>query len=85
MNGVGIDIGNQKPKIVDEDVIKSSVKSVNLDCMDKSECQMLFINRNVIDWGIDDPKGKSIEQVRVIRDEIERRVKELAQNLQSCG
>ena len=43
---------------------------------------MLFIN-NVIDWGIDDPKDKPIEQVRIIRDEIERRVRELAENLKS--
>jgi protein-tyrosine-phosphatase len=42
---------------------------------------MLFIN-NVIDWGIEDPKGKSIEKVREIREEIERRVKEIAQSLQ---
>jgi arsenate reductase len=31
----------------------------------------------VIDWIIEDPKGKSIEKVREIRDEIERRVKAL--------
>ena len=42
---------------------------------------MLFIN-NVIDWGIEDPKGKSIDKVREIRDNIERRVKEIAQSLQ---
>lgn len=32
----------------------------------------------VIDWGIEDPKGKPVEKVREIRDEIERRIKELA-------
>jgi arsenate reductase len=42
---------------------------------------MLFIN-NVIDWGIEDPKGKPIDKVREIRDDIERRVKEIAQSLQ---
>jgi arsenate reductase len=44
--------------------------------MDKSFCPTLFIS-NLIDWGIEDPKGKPIEQVREIRDDIEQRVKQL--------
>jgi arsenate reductase len=76
MKEVGIDISNQKSKIITEDMIKNSEKSVNMGCMDKAECPMLFIN-NVIDWGIEDPKGKSIDKVREIRDEIDRRVREI--------
>lgn len=84
MKEVGIDISRQKPKIIDEDMIKSSAQAVNMGCMDHTECPMLFIN-NVIDWGIDDPKGQPIERVRQIRDEIEKRVKELAQNVKADG
>lgn len=78
---VGIDISNQKSKIITEDMIKNSEKSVNMGCIERTECPMLFIN-NVIDWGIEDPKGKPIEKVREIRDEIEIRVREIAQSLQ---
>ncbi len=81
MSEAGIDISNQKSKIITEDMIRSSEKSVNMGCIEKAECPMLFIN-NVIDWGIEDPKGKSIDKVREIRDDIERRVKEIAQSLQ---
>ena len=81
MNEVGINISSQKSKIITEDMIKSSEKSVNMGCIDKAECPMLFMN-NVVDWGIEDPKGKSIEKVREIRDEIEKRVKEIAQSIQ---
>ena len=82
MKEVGINIiSSQKPKIITEDMIKSSDKSVNMGCIDKAECPMLFIN-NVIDWGIEDPKGRPIDKVREIRDDIERRVKEIAQSLQ---
>ena len=81
MKEIGIDISNQKSKIITEDMIRSSEKSVNMGCIDKAECPLLFIN-NVIDWGIEDPKGKPIEKVREIREEIERRVKEIAQSLQ---
>jgi hypothetical protein len=48
-----------------------------MGCMDKNFCPTLFIP-HVIDWGIGDPTDKPIEEVREIRDEIERRVQELA-------
>jgi arsenate reductase (thioredoxin) len=81
MKEVSIDISSQKSKVITEDMIRSSAKSVNMGCIDKTECPMLFIN-NVIDWGIEDPKGKPIEKIREIRDQIERRVREIAQSLQ---
>jgi arsenate reductase len=81
MNEIGVDISSQKSKIITEDMIRSSAKSVNMDCIERAECPLLFIN-NVIDWGIEDPKGKSIEMVREIRDEIDRRVREIAESLQ---
>jgi protein-tyrosine-phosphatase len=83
MKEAGIDISSQKSKIITEDMIKSSQKSVNMGCIDKTECPMLFFINNVIDWGIEDPKDKPIDKVREIRDEIERRVKEIAESLQS--
>lgn len=81
MNEVGIDISRQKSKIITDDMIKSSARGVNMGCMDRSDCPLLFLN-NPVDWGVEDPKGKSIEKVRKIRDEIQRRVKELAENLE---
>ena len=81
MQEIGIDIGAQKSKIITEEMIRASAKAVNMGCMDKSECPLLFIN-NVIDWGIEDPKGKPIEKVRQIRDDIEQRVREIAESLE---
>lgn len=78
----GIDISGQKSKEVTDEMIRQSSRTVNMGCMDQSECPMLFIN-DVIDWGIEDPKGKTIDKVRQIRDEIERRVKEIASALES--
>jgi arsenate reductase (thioredoxin) len=48
--------------------------------MDKEICPTLFIH-NLIEWGIEDPKGKSIEKIREIRDDIEQRVRQLAADL----
>ena len=51
-----------------------------MGCLDKNSCPTLFLH-NVIDWDIEDPKGKPIEKVREIRDLIEVRIKELVTSL----
>ena len=71
MSEVGVDIKQQKPKDITEDMMRNSTKIINMGCMDKSFCPTLF-NLNLIDWGIEDPNGKKIEQVREIRDDIEQ-------------
>jgi protein-tyrosine-phosphatase len=81
MNEVGIDISKQTPKIISEEMKKQSIRIVNMGCMDKESCPALFLN-NVIDWKIPDPKGKSIDKVRKIRDQIEVKVIELVKNLE---
>ena len=73
---------HQKSKDITEDMMRNSTKIVNMGCMDKESCPTLFLN-NVIDWNIEDPKGKSVDKVREIRDEIERRVKELVSGLKA--
>ena len=67
-------------KIITEDMSRRSEKAVNMGGMDQSECPILFIH-NLVDWGIEDPKGKPIEKMRLIRHDIERRVKEIAASL----
>jgi arsenate reductase (thioredoxin) len=76
MREVGIDISKQKSKEMTEDMMYSSETIVNMGCTDKNFCPTLFLP-NVIEWNLEDPKGKSIEEVREIRDEIEEMVKEL--------
>jgi len=73
---VGIDISKQKPKDLTEDMIRNATTIVNMGCMDDKFCPALFVPK-VIDLGIEDPKDKSIEKVRQIRDAIEKRVLEL--------
>ncbi|CUR51124.1 Arsenate reductase [Nitrosotalea devaniterrae] len=81
MKEVGIDISKQKPKELSEELIRSSFIKVSMGCMEQTECPAVFLG-NHQDWGIEDPKGKPIEKVREIRDEIEKKVKELATNLE---
>jgi len=81
MKEVNIDISIQKSKDITEDMMRNSLKTVNMGCMDKESCPTLFLP-NVLDWNLEDTRGKPIEKVREIRDEIDRRVKELVAKLQ---
>ncbi|MDC8453517.1 MAG: arsenate reductase ArsC [Candidatus Nitrosotalea sp.] len=81
MKEIGIDIGKQKPKVLTSQFIADSILSVNMGCMDKTECPAVFM-KNSLDWNIEDPKGQSIDKVREIRDNIELKVKDLCKTLE---
>ena len=80
MDEIGIDISKQRSKDLTEDMMRNSDKIINMGCMERNFCPTLFIPK-VIGWGIEDPKDKPIERVREIRDEIERRIMELATDI----
>ncbi|MGV8106394.1 MAG: arsenate reductase ArsC [Nitrososphaerota archaeon] len=82
MREADIDISNQKSKELTEDMIRNSLNIVNMGCMEKESCPTLFL-QNLLQWNIEDPKGKPIEKVREIRDEIDQRVKELVASIQT--
>ena len=73
MKEIGIDMNNQNPKMLSESMISNSFKTVNMGCMDKESCPALFV-KDVINWNIPDPKEKTIEQIREIRDQIKTEV-----------
>lgn len=80
MKEVGIDLANQKPKLISNQMIQHSFKTVNMGCIDRESCPALFI-KNIEEWQISDPKGKTIEEVRKIRDEIETNIRSLVSHL----
>jgi len=82
MEEIGIDLKNQNPQLLSSSMIENSNKTVNMGCMDKESCPSLFV-KDVENWNIDDPKGKSIEDVRKIRDQIEKDVLNLLDSLES--
>ncbi len=79
MKEVGIDMKNQQPKLLSDSMIDNSFKTVNMGCMDKESCPSLFV-KDVIDWSISDPKEKSLDDVRIIRDKIKFEVMNLIQS-----
>jgi protein-tyrosine-phosphatase len=76
----GIDISGKRPKPLEPRDLEEADMVVTMGCGAEEFCPATFLEK-VTDWGIEDPKGKTIEEVRKIRDEIERRVKALIEPL----
>ena len=72
----GIDISMNKPKLMTFQMAQDADLVVTMGCNDQGICPGPFF-RPTIDWNLEDPKGKSIEKVREIRDEIDQRVQRL--------
>lgn len=75
MQEIGIDLNAAKPQLLSEDLASDADLLVTMGCGDK--CPFVA-GLKVEDWPLPDPKGKSLYEVRQVRDEIQRRVVELA-------
>jgi len=78
MAEVGIDIASQFPKPWTDDVLRAADVIVTMGCGDACP---VFPGTRYLDWKLDDPAGLPVEQVRPIRDDIERRVRGLMEDL----
>lgn len=76
MSEVGIDISKRRPKKLDLEMQLHADWAVTLAC--GGTCP--YVPGVVEEWDVDDPHGKPMDEVRAIRDEIERRVVELVEN-----
>jgi arsenate reductase (thioredoxin) len=78
MTEVGIDISAQRPRpLTDEDAARADV-IITMGCGDS--CRV-YPGKRYLDWPLPDPAGKSVEEVRLIRDQIDRLVRELVHEL----
>jgi arsenate reductase len=77
MREAGINIGGNKPKLLTMDMVEKADRMITMGCGAEAEtvCPASFIETE--DWALEDPKGKSLEQVRKIRDEIKERINKL--------
>lgn len=76
MKEKGIDVSASKPKMITTKMAMDADLIVTMGCNDYGICPGPFF-KPTIDWALEDPKDKTVEKVREIRDDIERRVKEL--------
>ena len=75
MHEVGIDISHQKPKKLATEMIEQANKVITMGCGVEETCPANFVVTE--DWGLDDPKGQPLGEVRKIRDQIKDRVLKL--------
>jgi arsenate reductase len=78
MTEVGIDITDQKPKVLEYDTVESSDVIVTMGCGDVCP---YFPGKRYEDWELEDPAGKGVDSVRPIRDEIRARIEKLLADL----
>ena len=78
MAELGIDIANNVPKILTTEAVQASEVVITMGCGDACP---YYPGKRYEDWVLEDPAGQGIEPVRVIRDEIKRRVEELLSEL----
>lgn len=74
MREVGIDISDQRPKLLDRTAVEDSDVIITMGCGDVCP---VFPGKRYEDWKLEDPAGKGVEAVRPIRDEIRTRVEQL--------
>jgi arsenate reductase len=78
MGELGIDLGDRVPRALTTELAQEADVVVTMGCGD--ECPYIP-GKRYIDWDLEDPKGRPVEEVRATRDEIERRVAGLVREL----
>ena len=78
MAEVGIDISKEVPKLVTDGSVQAADVVITMGCGDACP---IYPGKRYEDWELTDPFGKSLEEVRPIRDQIERRVRQLLEGL----
>jgi len=78
MAEMDIDISKELPKLLTDKAVREADAVVTMGCGDACP---FYPGKRYLDWDLPDPAGKFIEEVRPIRDEIDRRVRALLRDL----
>lgn len=78
MREEGIDITDQKPKMLSTEFVEASDVVITMGCGDVCP---IFPGKRYLDWKLDDPAEQGIDAIRPIRDEIRRRVEVLIEEM----
>lgn len=78
MAEVGIDITQEFPKPLTDEVVRASDAVITMGCGDACP---IYPGKRYEDWSLDDPFGQDLDAVRVIRDQIKQRVEDLLKDL----
>ncbi len=82
MAEVGLDLSKEFPKPLTDDVVAGADVVITMGCGDACP---IYPGKRYLDWDLTDPAGLPIEQVRPIREDIDRRVRALLDDLAPTG
>jgi arsenate reductase (thioredoxin) len=80
MREVGIDISKNKPKLLTIDLMNSADRVIVMGCGAEASCPATLVPSE--NWELEDPEGQPLEKVRLIRDEIRKRIKKLIDEIE---
>ena len=78
MREVDIDLSDRMPRALTRELAEEADVVVTMGCGD--ECPYIP-GKRYLDWDLEDPKGRPVDEVRATRDDIDRRVRELVEEL----
>ena len=83
----GMDVSSNQPKSLTPELIRDASLVVTMGWSIEEACPKPIIaqmQKKLVEWHLEDPKGRSLEEVREIRDEIERKIMELPAHLRAA-
>jgi arsenate reductase len=80
LSEIGIDASRSKPKLITQDMVAKAERIVTMGCEASDFCPAKFLPK-IEAWNIEDPKGKSLDGIRSIRDTIHRHVEALLREI----
>ncbi|WP_341579226.1 metalloregulator ArsR/SmtB family transcription factor [Microbacterium schleiferi] len=80
LDEIGVSIGNEFPKPLTDEAVRAADVVITMGCGDACP---IYPGTRYLDWELEDPVGKPLAAVRGIRDDIDRRVRELLAELRS--
>ncbi|MFQ6129507.1 MAG: arsenate reductase ArsC [Candidatus Hadarchaeaceae archaeon] len=84
MGELGIDISKAKPKLLTMEMLKGADQVITMGCAIGDVCPSDLVE-NAESWGIEDPAGKPITEVRRIRDKIKKKVRALVDEIEASS
>jgi arsenate reductase (thioredoxin) len=78
MAEIGVDLSQEFPKPLTDEVVRAADVVITMGCGDACP---VYPGKKYLDWDLEDPANRPIEEVRPIRDEIDRRVRALLEEL----
>jgi arsenate reductase len=85
MKEIGIDVSGHRAQLLTPEMVAAAERVVTMGCAVDADVCPAILYPDTEDWGLSDPKGLPLDEVRAVRDEIRVRVHALARERTDAG